>query len=267
MIEPAALDGESEGRAESLRRALARNDRFGFYLVLADGDARATIVARLTVWAECGNVPKLSRLPFGAEGVAALRARLGTRAEAPGGLLLADGDALLEGEGREALGALNVARDRLWEAIDGPLVLVLAPSNAKRFMDAAPDLYEVRRGTWQLRSLAPQRIWELAREAPAYDERFLAEWQERLDSDERERRGQASAWVDARIGLAEGWQRLGRTAEAEAQLAQASATAPTQARETASRPQTAPTSRRPVRESSERVRSTVPPRSDISRSQ
>ncbi len=221
MKEPAALDGESEGRAESLRRALVRNDRFGFYLVLADGEARAAIVSRLTAWGEGGDVPQLARFPHGAEGVAALRARLATRAEGGGGWLLPDGDALLEEGGRETLEALNVARDRLWDVVGGPLVLVLAPTRAKEFMEAAPDLYEVRRGTWQLRALAPQRMWELAQEGPAYDEAFLREWQERLDADEREGRGQASAWVDARIGLAEGWQRIGRATEAEAQLARA----------------------------------------------
>lgn len=225
MREPVALDGESEGRAESLRRALARNDRFGFYLVLVEGEARAAILARLAAWGASGEVPRLERLPFGPEGVEALRARLATRAEGPPGWLVPDGDALVRDEGRAVLEALNVARDQLWERVGGPLVVLLAPALAKGFMDAAPDLYEVRRGTWQLRALAPQRMWELAQEGAVYDEAFLREWQARLDEDERAGRGQPSAWVDARVGLAEGWARLGRSAEAEAQLTRAEALA------------------------------------------
>jgi tetratricopeptide (TPR) repeat protein len=194
-----ALDPESEARADSLRRALSRSDGFGLYLVLADGDARGLLLKRLRVWIDEKVVPVMEMLPMGADGVARVYAALGGGERPHNGWVLQDGDALFDAEGADTLAALNITRDRLGEIIPGPLVIVAAPRHAVDFM----DLYEVRRGTWQLRSVAPQRMWELAHERVGeIDDAFLKEWQERLDEDEREGRGQPSAWVDARLWIA-----------------------------------------------------------------
>lgn len=226
MGEPIALDPESESRCESLRRALLRSDGFGLFLVLADGEARAEVVRRLGAWSEMGVVPRLEEFPDGAAGVRRTLEASQSGVRSAGGWLVPDGDAVVEDAA--AVEALNLARDQLWQVVGGPLVLVMAPGRALEFQMRAADLYEVRRGTWQLRALAPQRMREITVGASsAVDLGALRTWAGELDEDEREGRGQVSGWVDARLVIAGQLLEVGAGEEALAQLRQAEALART----------------------------------------
>jgi tetratricopeptide (TPR) repeat protein len=220
MGSPIALDPESESRCESLRRALSRSDGFGLFLVLADGEARAEVVRRLAAWSDMGAVPRLETLPTGAEGVRRTLEDSQAGARTAGGWLVPDGDAVVEDAA--AIEALNLARDQLWRVVGGPLVLVMAPGRAVQFQQRAADLYEVRRGTWQLRAVAPQRLREMTVGAgSAVDVDALRTWMRELDEDEREERGQVSGWVDARLVIAGQLLEAGAGEEALAQLRRA----------------------------------------------
>jgi len=143
------LAPESEERAGSLRRALRRSKGFSLHVVIADGTARREITRRLRAWSGTGGVPRLHFFDEGESGARALERWVAEAwgKEASTGVVLSDGDALIA-DG-SALSALNVARDRLGQLIKGPFVVVLSPRSEAEMATIAPDLFDVRAGTWE----------------------------------------------------------------------------------------------------------------------
>lgn len=146
-IEPFAP--ESEERAESLRRALRRSKGFSLHVVIADGTARREILRRLQAWSGTGGVPQLYFFDEGQIGANAVERWIAEAwdKEPLEGVVLSDGDALIANE--SALSALNVARDRLGHLVQGPFVVVLSPRSEAEMATIAPDLFDVRGGTWE----------------------------------------------------------------------------------------------------------------------
>lgn len=156
---------------------------------------------RIQAWAELGAVPKLELFPHGPEGARALVAALDSSAPAASGWLLPDGDTLTLDLALRVPERLNMARDQLGGLLPGPLVIVLAPVSLQDWMARAPDLLEVRRGTWSLRARAEQQLreWAQTRVDNVSDLELAAA---RVEADEAEGRGQVSTWVQARVRLA-----------------------------------------------------------------
>jgi tetratricopeptide (TPR) repeat protein len=165
------LSPESEERADSLRRALRRSKGFSLHVVIADGTARRELLRRLRAWSGTGGVPRLYFFDEGEIGARALERWLAEAWEkkALTGAVLLDGDALIANG--SALSALNVARDRLGQLIRGPFIVVLSPRSEAEMATLAPDLFDVRAGTWEfeaapLSEQTPQRsvefLWDKA---------------------------------------------------------------------------------------------------------
>lgn len=125
----------------SLRRAIVRMERtFSVHLVHASMSVREALSEFLS---DDPTLPLLTIAPLGARCASFVRDLLRGTFEPLDGVILADVDALLLDDGRDALDALNLARDRLHELVRGPMILVVSPENDQRLRVAAPDLASV----------------------------------------------------------------------------------------------------------------------------
>jgi len=155
----ATLTGESERRLQALRRGLRRADRFTLYFVLASDAARAEVLRRLRAWSGKDSTPEMRFLP---EGEACARATLELLGRADPalplrGVVIPHAEALLDVDGGEAIAALNLARDVLGRIVEGSLVLLLPEDRAGELPRAAPDLFDVRSGVFEIEAIpAPE---------------------------------------------------------------------------------------------------------------
>jgi hypothetical protein len=138
-----------EGEIQRFRRAIRRaGDQFGFYVFIARPTLHDALLRRVvqagvdelkraieTKWIE-GDDLRVS--------VEALLQRRGARYE---GLAL-PGDALVAHSNGALIAALNLARERLAEVVDGPLVLCLSADAYAKLPDLASDLWSARSGTF-----------------------------------------------------------------------------------------------------------------------
>ena len=149
--ELAPLTEASERNLAALRRSLRRSHTFALFLLLADGPARAAVRARLCAWSGAEGVPDLRIFPEGEIGAKALLELLaGTEGAPLAGAVIVDGDTLVEQ--KTPVYALNVARDVLGRVFAGPLVMILAPRREVELSRLAPDLFDVRRATYEIES-------------------------------------------------------------------------------------------------------------------
>lgn len=151
----ARLTGESERRLQALRRGLRRADGFTLYFVLASGAARAEVLRRLKAWSGKDGTPEMRFLPEGDECARATLKLL--EREDPAlplrGVVIPHAEALLDVEGGAAIAALNLARDILGGIVEGPLVLALPADRAGELPRAAPDLFDVRSGMFEVEAV------------------------------------------------------------------------------------------------------------------
>jgi len=197
------LKPESEQRLAALRRAMARAGGFALFVVVCDGPARAEVRRRLGAWSGENGIPELRSLPSGKEGCAALErllSELRPEAALPG-LVIVDGDTLVAEQ--TPVHALNAARDRLAEFVEGPLVLLLSPLREAELARMAPDLFDVRSATYEVEAEPGERV-ELAALADAIHRAQQRAGEGRLPdpADLRELEAQGAAPANT---LAEGW--------------------------------------------------------------
>jgi tetratricopeptide (TPR) repeat protein len=205
------LAPESEEKADSLRRALRRSKGFSLHVVIADGTARREILRRLRAWSGTGGVPRLYFFDEGEIGARAIERWLAEawEKEALSGAVLPDGDALVTSG--SALSALNVARDRFGQLIRGPFVVVLSPRSEAEMATIAPDLFDIRAGTWEFEA-APasnrvvERSMQMLQEKP---------WPEISKGELQTAAARLRALSSAEAGpppgaLADAWLKLGR---------------------------------------------------------
>lgn len=135
------MSDELPAELTTLRRAIVRmGPTFSVHLVHAPITIRDPLAEFLS---DDPDLPLFTIAPLGARGASFVRDLLRGTFEPLDGVIVADVDALLQPDGREALDALNLARDRLHELVHGPMILVVSAENDRSFRLAAPDLTSV----------------------------------------------------------------------------------------------------------------------------
>lgn len=171
MTEPPVLllTPESEHALDTLRRALRRAPEFGVHVVVADDRARGELFRRFRAWSGVAGIPAMEVVDAGEPSRARIDALL-SATERSGAGLVVDATALLAEDARLARD-LNVSRDVLPKLLGGPLVLIVSPSRAAEFQTNAPDLFDVRSGTYEVEAvpvpMAPTAREHLDEKPPA----------------------------------------------------------------------------------------------------
>ncbi|MDO9016293.1 MAG: hypothetical protein Q8S73_10165 [Deltaproteobacteria bacterium] len=144
-----------EAALATLRRTLRRGGtQFAFVPVVVDDESREEVVRALRGWAGHEGVPALTIFPASADGAGKFDLLLRGGLDPVEGVVIPDGDALVNAdEGRLAAG-LNLSRDHLGRWVRGPLVVLLSDEGATALARAVPDLHDVRAGSIEIRGLA-----------------------------------------------------------------------------------------------------------------
>jgi tetratricopeptide (TPR) repeat protein len=150
------LTPDSERRALDLRRALTRG--VGLVIVIVDGGARAEVLRRLATWSGRDDVPELRIVTDDGEALKFLQDLRGL-ARCETGIVIAN-PGLSVWESPCSLREWNPARDLIARYIDGPCLFVIEREHEVATTRAAPDLYDVRAGTYRFESesLARERL-------------------------------------------------------------------------------------------------------------
>lgn len=143
--EGAAFSPDGERDAAAMLRALRRvGQEPALFVVIAEGAGRTEFLRRFDVWQRLQDVPRVSEIGEGAEGVRRLDLKLRGHGGQHAGMLVPDADLLAHFQGGRVLDGLNIARDGLERVARGPLVLVFSPEGARLFAERAPDLFDGR---------------------------------------------------------------------------------------------------------------------------
>ena len=125
----------------SMRRSIVRNGpSFSLHLVFAPLVSRDALSEALAV---SEGFPRPLVAPRHSGCVAFVAELLRGGFEPQDAIIVPDADGLLLPSGRDALDALNLARDRLHELVHGPLILCLLPEHDALVRTAAPDLVSI----------------------------------------------------------------------------------------------------------------------------
>lgn len=211
---PQRLTAASEATLRKLRRTVKGAGGFALYFVLAAGHARGEFLRRVEAWERLDQFPRCWRARGGAEGVGDVAETLDQldRMEPVEAWLIAGGDALATPAGEATLQRLNADRDRLPTRVEGPLIIVLAPESLAAWRRHAPDLYSVRRGSYELTvegaAAPPSGAGHVAPPRDRDDARVERLWQSAQRLHELERGG------DGLSALSDGWRELGESYEA-----------------------------------------------------
>lgn len=145
---------EGASSLASLRRTLRRGGRrFAFLPIMVDEASRKDVLRALRTWADQEGIAALTIFPVGADGAARLELLLRGALGPQEGIVIPDGDTLVNAdEGRLAAG-LNLSRDQLRQLVRGPMVVLLSDSGAAALAKAVPDLHDIRAASIEIKGL------------------------------------------------------------------------------------------------------------------
>lgn len=139
-----------------MRRSIVRNGpSFALHLVFAPMTSRDALSKMLAV---SDGFPRALIAPLGSGCAPFIADLLRGTLERQDGVIVPDADALLLPSGRDALDALNLSRDRLYELVSGPLILCVLPEHDALLRTAAPDLVSITATATTLDVAEAQRV-------------------------------------------------------------------------------------------------------------